>query len=335
MSSSGRDALGTLLEERRAKTTERIKELQDKLTIAKGFCTDEVCVYATGSFARGEASAFSDLDLFIVGEGTPEKPALDPLNEILIKADLIDVIRELKIPDFSGGGEYLTHHTVSELVKSLGTPEDDASNTFTARLLLLLESSPLVGEEAYRKIINNVVSAYWRDYADHKNDFIPAFLANDVLRMWRTFCVNYEARTETDPPIRKAKRKLKNYKLKHSRLLTCYSGLLYLLAVFSSNKTVSPTDAIDMVKMTPTKRLEWLRAQRQTAAAHESINKLIDKYEEFLRCTDDSEEHLVERFMDKEQGKALLASAYEFGNIVFEVLEKIGGGNRFHRLIVV
>jgi hypothetical protein len=55
---------------------------------------------------------------------------------------------------------------------------------------------------------------------------VPAFLANDILRIWRTFCVNYEARTETEPAEKKAKRKLKNYKLEHSRLLTCYSALL-------------------------------------------------------------------------------------------------------------
>jgi len=222
--------VGKVLDERRATTAERIRQLQQRLTVAEKLCGEKVCVYATGSFGRGEASRYSDLDVFIVGEGTPEEPALAPLDEILIKADLIEAIRDLKIPDFSGGGEYLTHHTVSEIVGSLGTPEDDASNTFTARLLLLLESSALLGKHAYAKITEKVISAYWRDYQDHKNDFAPAFLGNDILRMWRTFCVNYEARTQSDPPEKKAKRKLKNYKLKHSRLLTCYSALLYLLA---------------------------------------------------------------------------------------------------------
>jgi len=113
-------------------------------------------------------------------------------------------------------------------------------NTFTARLLLLLESSPLIGESVYQQITNDVIVAYWKDYEGHKSDFMP-IPANDILRMWRTFCVNYEARTQS-AQRRDGKRRLKNYKLKHSRLLTCYSALLYLLAVFSKNKTVSPTD---------------------------------------------------------------------------------------------
>jgi hypothetical protein len=62
-----------------------------------------------------------------------------------------------------------------------------------------------------------VVEAYWRDFLDHRQAFVPTFLTNDILRLWRTFCVNYEARTQTEPARKKAKRKLKNYKLKHRR----------------------------------------------------------------------------------------------------------------------
>lgn len=305
------------------------------MTDAENLCADKACVYATGSFARGEASQYSDLDVFIVGEGTDEKPALDPLDQILVKADLIEAIRALRIPDFSGGGEYLKHHTVSELIGSLGTPEDDASNTFTARLLLLLESSPLLGEQTYRRITNGVIAAYWRDYEDHKNDFMPAFLANDILRMWRTFCVNYEARTETDPPEKKARRKIKNYKLKHSRLLTCYSALLYLLAVFTRNKTVGPNDAVSMIALTPTERLEWLATEPHFAEAHPSITELLRAYEEFLSRTDESEGRLVERFMDKAQSSEFFKSASQLGNLVFEVLDKVGEKNLFRRLLVV
>jgi hypothetical protein len=131
------------------------------------------------------------------------------LEEILIKADLIEVTRELGIPEFSGDGRYLAAYSVHDFTKTLGTPEDDVTNTFTARLLLLLESRPLVEETVYREIIEEVTAAYWRDYEDHKSTFMPAFFANDVLRLWRTFCVNYEARTERVPEEEKAKGKLK------------------------------------------------------------------------------------------------------------------------------
>ncbi len=255
--------VAVLLDRRRQETKERFAKLRQGLLEAEQLCAGKACVYATGSFGRGEASQHSDLDLFIVGQTKDSKRLLGRLDEIRLKADLIELTRSLKIPDFSGDGEYLTYYTVQQIVDTLGMPEDDASNTFTARLLLVLESQPLLERSVYQDVIDEVLGAYWLDYEDHKNEFIPAFLTNDILRLWRTFCVNYEARTAREPEEKKAKRKIKNYKLKHSRLLTCYSGLLYLLGVFSIRKTVTPPDAAEMAALTPTERLEWLLSQCQ------------------------------------------------------------------------
>jgi len=327
--------MGEILERRRAETTERIESLRRELKDAEALCGERACVYVTGSFGRRETSPHSDLDLFIAGKSTLDKPELSRLDEILIKADLIEATRTLHIRDFSGDGEYLKHYTIKELVDALGTQEDDVENTFTARLLLLLESFPLIGESAYHQVTDEVIAAYWKDYEGHKSDFMPAFLANDVLRMWRTFCVNYEARTRREPDKEMAKRRLKNYKLKHSRLLTCSSALLYLLAVFSRNKTVSPADAKHMISLTPTARLEWMLLQPELGDAHSSLKKLIDGYEQFLSNTEAPESDLVVRFMDKRQRDEHLKSAYRFGDLVFDVLDTIGKRSLFHRLLVV
>jgi len=327
--------MGELLEQRRTQTADRIKLLQAEVSRAEQLCRGAACVYVTGSFGRREASTHSDLDLFIVGLGTHKDPALSRLNQILVKADLIDASKKLNLPEFSGDGEYLTHHTVAELLETLGKPEDDASNTFTARLLLLLESSPLIGEPEYNRIVDDVIASYWRDYERNKNEFVPAFLANDILRMWRTFCVNYEARTQSVPPQKKAKRSLKNYKLKHSRMLTCYSALLHLLALFSKNGTVSPTDAGLMIRLTPTQRLEWMIAQPELKEASTTLEKLIAAYERFLSNTDASEDDLVERFLDKNIKKLYWESSFEFGDLIFQAFSLIGNNNRFHRLLVV
>lgn len=330
------------LADRRSETATRITNLRDRLKAAEALAKGKACVYATGSFGRREASPFSDLDLFIVGKrdgkpgiGGKEGSLLKRLDEICIKADLIQVTRELNIPEFSGDGRYLIHYSVHEFTKALGTPEDDVTNTFTARLLLLLESCPLLEATVYREITEEVVAAYWRDYQDHKSDFMPAFLANDILRLWRTFCVNYEARTERVPDIEKAKGKLKNYKLKHSRLLTCYSALLYLLSVYGSEKTVSPSHAMVMISLTPTERLESLLARVDLAHAHGAISKLLDQYEIFLEATNAGEEELLGRFLDKDKSNSYISAAYKFGDLVFEALTAIGNGSRFHRLLVV
>jgi hypothetical protein len=327
--------MGDILEARRDETKTRFEQLQERLAVAEELSRDKACVYATGSFGRGEASKYSDLDLFIVGRGSIDHPELSNLDEICLKAELIEATRTLAIPEFSGDGEYLVHYTKQELIETLGEPHDDAINTFTARLLLLLESRPLLGEAIYREAINDVIARYWRDFADHKNEFIPAFLANDILRLWRTFCVNYEARTTTEPEEKRAKRKAKNYKLKHSRLLTCYSALLYLLAVYQSKQSVPPQDAVEMTQLTPTRRLEWLLGQDSCREAHDTIDKLLQQYRLFLDATNCSESDLVARFLDRAARKKYSESENTFGDLMFTALCRVGRGNRFHRVLMV
>ncbi|HLZ91684.1 MAG TPA: nucleotidyltransferase domain-containing protein [Candidatus Acidoferrum sp.] len=327
--------MGELLNRRRSEIDTRIQQLEKELQDAEKLATDKACVYMTGSFGRGEASNYSDLDVFIGGKDNEGQPLLTRLDEILLKAELIKATRRLGITDFSGDGEYLQHYSISQLVKTLGTPEDDAKNTFTARLLLLLESRSLLNAEVYERVIDEVIGAYWRDYEGRENEFVPAFLANDILRLWRTFCVNYEARTSREPARQKAKRKLKNYKLKHSRLLTCYSILVYLLAVFSEKTTVSPGDAVEMTRLTPTRRIEWVLGQGHCSRAHSKVRDLLASYEDFLTSTEAPEETLIERFLDREQAQREFKPANQLGNLMFDIVEIIGQRNRFHRLLVV
>lgn len=271
------------LESRRSFTTQRLNDLRSRLVEAEARAKDKACVYATGSFGRGEASTHSDLDLFIVGKDDDvgsdvernARSALRRLDEICVKANLIHATRELDFPEFSGDGEYLGHYALSDLIKALGKRQDDVTNTFTARLLLLLESCPLVGEAVYGEVVEEVISVYWRDYEDHRNDFVPAFLTNDILRLWRTFCVNYEAGTDREPPERKVKGKLKNFKLKHSRMLTCYSAILFLLSKHMLHSTVTPDDALEMTKRTPTMRLEQLLSEPRCHDAFGAIRRLL------------------------------------------------------------
>jgi predicted nucleotidyltransferase len=334
--------MGGVLDKRRQNSSDRLAEFQKKLDSAGKIIRDKACVYVTGSFGRGEAGDYSDLDLFIVGranevkvEGAPEERHLGRLDEICLKAELIEATRSSEIPEFSGDGEYLAHYTIGQLVRSTGKPEDDANNTFTARLLLLLESRPLLGKNIYSEAIDDVISKYWGDYEDHKNEFVPAFLGNDIIRLWRTFCVNYEARTKKDPPEKGAKRRLKNYKLKYSRLLTCYSALLYLLSVYGRNKTVTPDDIRNMVRLSPTERLEWLTREKDLADAHAKANELLALYEGFLDQTNVSENTLLKQLEDRATRKAYFSAADAFGDTMFDLIELLGKKSRLHRLLVV
>lgn len=243
--------MSTKIEERQHFSDLRFEQLRNELHDAPTICAEKACIYATGSFGRREASEYSDFDLFIVSLGANDQDRywLPNLDCILVKADLIRATKILMFPPFSKDGKFLRPHTVNNLIATAGTEEDDVTNTFTARLLLLLESQPLVGQDVHVKIIDEVIAKYWREFPTHMDHFMPAYLANDILRFWRTLCLNYEARTSEQTPEHRAKRKLANYKLKHSRMLTCFSALLFLLDVYVRSGTVTVSDAKKMVSL--------------------------------------------------------------------------------------
>lgn len=327
-----------LLEQRRADAAARLDMLRTKLSDAESLLGGNACLYVTGSFGRGEASPSSDLDVFLVGLSSTDDPPrrlFSHLSEIRIFARLIDAAEEAKFPDFSNDGEYLRHHSVHHLIKSLGRPDDDYANALTARLLLLLESKPLLGKTVWEHAIREVIAEYWRDFKGNETNFRPSFLANDILRLWRTFCVNYEARTSTVPDAKRFKRRAKNYKLKHSRLLTCYSALLHLMAQHSEKGTVTPDDAFAMVGMTPTERIENLLSRDAHQKAHSALRELLDQYEAFLAESSIPEQELVERLKDADAKKRLFALADKFGVAVFNAIDQLGQRSAFHRLIAV
>lgn len=340
----------TVIDERREFTVLRLQEFKGALTDnAEKVTENTACVYVTGSGGRGEMSSHSDLDVFIVSdivvsdiESSSEdaaqaaKPKLSNLDAILLKAELIRAIRTpgLKFPDFSKDGKFLEGHTVHDLCLNLGKPEDDHANTFTARLLLLLESKPILGVDTYRRVIDKVIDSYWRDYDEHQSDFRPVFLINDIIRMWKTLCINYEAFTEKKPDEKRAKRKLSNYKLKHSRALTCYSAVVYLMQVFSEQHTVSRTDVQALTGLSPTERLQWVTG-RPCFAHGDAISRLLEVYGEFLRKTDHSEAELIKIFMDQARTKELVGDDSRMANTIVELLQKMGAENELYRYLIV
>ena len=261
--------------------------------------------------------------------------SLSRLDEILLQADLITGTEGLKLPPFDGDGKFLAFHTIDGLIEELISQTDDYRNTLTARLLLLLESRPLIGSDMYADAIDAVVGAYWQDYPDHSQDFVPAFLTNDIQRLWRTLCVNYECRRRRDRSDDQAEAiaKKKNFSLKHSRLLTCYSAILFLLHRFSENGTVTPDDAIQTAKLSPTMRLEQIRQETSSPTVTPQVDDVMDRYRRFLEQSQD--ETLVDQFKDREKALQLRAQGEEFGKAVSELISVVGNNSRFHRLLIV
>lgn len=325
---------------RRSSTQSKIEALRGRLNEASSLIEGKACVFATGSYGRLEAGPESDLDLCIIGLETDDaksgqrKRSLSNLNAISIKSDFIRALKNENIKELDGDGRYFSHYTVDSLAKGLGNDDDDYRNFLTTRLLVLLEGRPLIGESAREAIIGDLLAAYWRDYENHRDDFIPAFLGNDILRLWRTFCVNYEARTNRHSNEQKEKGKIKNYKLKHSRLLTCFSALIYMLYIFGDKKTMTVADAQKMTALTPTQRIEAVRDASSSVPIRTVSDKILSLYEWFLQSTS-NEKDLGVKLMSSSEKAAYSDNTFDFGNNIFEMMKIVGNESRLHRLLVV
>lgn len=314
----------------------QLNELKKRLAGLEGLLKDEpLCIYATGSYGRLEAWAESDIDVFFLHEGHPETP-FSRLNLIKVSAQLIEATEAMDFPPFSGDGRYLDVHYLELMRQVLGSPEDDSLNAFTARMLLLLESRPVLGAPRYDEFLKTVVSFYFRDFHDHVDHFVPTFLNNDILRFWRTLTLNYEHdrfKIENlslpQQPAAKAKSALKNYKLKVSRLSTCFSMVVHLA---SEEPPVTPERVLELCAQTPRERFEALAGRG--GEVEKCVTQLLETYDSFLSTVQRPDDELLEAFGDPDTRKQRLGEAMQFGKLIYALLTQVTPPERMRTLVV-
>jgi hypothetical protein len=121
-------------------------------------------------------------------------------------AKIIEIADGMGFPKFSNDCEYLDLLRTEDIPSNLGGRIDDHANYFTARMLFLLESRCLYGEEMFNTITANVVASYFTDFPDHRKTFQPIFLMNDICRYWKTMLLNYEHKRHSAGPDAHAKK---------------------------------------------------------------------------------------------------------------------------------
>lgn len=310
----------------------RLEKFQERVanSLKKEFRNDElksICIYVTGSFGRGESSKYSDIDLFMVdtiGKANNSNQ-LSKLNQIILMADIIKICKSHHdFPNFIVDDRWLHLHLLSKLSKDLGSLRDDAENYFTARLLLILESKSVYNDYAYHHAVKNILEEqYFRDYAKYAENFYPIILANDIVRFWKTLCLNYEyERNEADvlnpqDPRVRAELKLKSNKLKFLRLMTCYSMLCTLLV----NKCTLD-NVIEAVKRTPVERLYYIVEQDKMAKP--IIEKMLDQYFWYLRTLGEDKEVGLKWLSDPVNQKIAEQNAQSFGLDYYNLLTTVG-----------
>ncbi|MBS4014798.1 MAG: nucleotidyltransferase domain-containing protein, partial [Bacteroidetes bacterium] len=289
-------------------------------------------IYGVGSYARGEASIHSDLDLFFVCREDKKNFKRPNETKYLLFGKLIEMVKNKGYPEFSNDCQFLELLHTPDILEHLGGPADDQMNYFTARMLLLLESTCIYGDVEYEAIKKDMIHSYFQDFPRHENDFLPIFLLNDICRYWKTLLLNYENRrrelrlkydknAESSPEIREGfereriKNKVRNFKLKHSRLMTCFASIA-ILACCSG--TVTEDYVIEVTNLTPRKRLQEVIDRIPTL--RESGQKLLSGYSWFLEKTALETNVLEALFINEKTQSEMDRKATEFGEAMFDLL---------------
>lgn len=276
------------------------KEL-DKLTklVASTKPPANTAVVAFGSIARKEWTAKSDVDWTFIVDGPSDS------QHFLVMDKIRNVLKD-KQP-----GPTQTFATLTSshpLVHQIGGI-DDTNQNLTRRLLLLLESVPLAGSTTHERLIRAIFERYilFDPPVVPSHEFrLPRFLLNDVVRLWRTFAVDYATKKWERSNQGWA---LRNIKLRMSRKLLFSKGLLICFACdkrFSGERDRQDLEDInldllnycfDLSRVPP---IHFLASVLNQLASKPLAIKILRAYDQFLNLLNDERrrEHLEQLSFD-------------------------------------
>lgn len=302
-----------------------VTSIQNKANQTLSAEWDNVAIFAAGSLGRFEAGRESDLDVFVLAKNRDQSRAnnspISHLDEIRLFSKLIEINAALELPEFSGDGRYLKAHSLERIISSTGDAHDDIENLFTTRMLLLLESQAIWNSDLRRIAIKEVLGNYFKD-GKGKADFRPLFLLNDILRYWRTLCLNYERDRVTSSKWWKT-----NLNLKFSRKLTIFSTVLLIV----TEEAQSIEDFIRIADLVPLERLALAFDRLDDLSLIDRFGTFLDDYESFLAAKSFGEVSNP----TKAQKDEFKLKAESFGNLIYDAImsEKIDARLRRFALI--
>jgi predicted nucleotidyltransferase len=256
--------------------------------------SDDANIVVFGSLARNEYTDGSDIDWTLLLDGKAKSNYLSIKNQInkIIKAI------ENKPPGQEGtfGNISISH----DIIYKIGGGDDTNKNT-TQRILLLLESTSIGNGNARTRTINEVLNRYIGDdwAIRNKIDTMPRFLLNDIVRFWRTLCVDFAYKRKERDGKGWA---IRTIKLRLSRKLIYVSGLIACYSCMTNDELIERISAVNQrsdrkqmiidyitsqIKMTPLDIFS--SAVLNNKVLYESAKKVIDSYDEFIGLLSDKD----------------------------------------------
>lgn len=142
-------------------------------------------------------------------------------------------------------------------------------------------------------------------------------------------------RKQEEPTCRRTRKedsakKIKNLKLKFSRMLTCYGSICYIV---SNNGNVDSVDILKMSQLSPMERLK--HSAKDISELSKNIANVEKEYDWFLELTNVSEEELNLKFSNKSLRKKAFDRAGVFGDNIFVITKAVAEDSDFLRYLLV
>lgn len=234
----------------------------------KKYSESGVCLAITGSLGRQEATIESDFDAYIICENkTIDRSTC---NELWAEAA---GIANLKKPSNKGsfGSEKISF--IDEILVDVGG-NNDTNIKISQRILIILESKFCGSLATSDKLVDSIIKRYISD--EITNHQIGMFLLNDIIRFYRTMCVDFEYKTiEDSKPWA-----IRNVKLVFSRKLIYFAGLLMCAEMAQASAEQKRTICKSLMKMSPTERIRFILGSEAL--------KPLKIYDEFLQKIGDA-----------------------------------------------
>ena len=153
--------------------------------------------------------------------------------------------------------------------------QDDTNETLTRRMLLLLEGEWVFNEPVFHDVRNRLLQRYLHD--EPGEDKICMFLLNDIIRYWRTICIDVEHKTYDGNKARE----IRLVKLRFSRMLLYASGVFAIGEGHGLSIGDKAESLHDLFGRYPIDRI--------ASVVGEGVTPVLERYAGFLRALDTPE----------------------------------------------
>ena len=296
------------------RTKQRSEEgLQRMREIAASLIRDDdrFVVGVNGSYARREVTSGSDVDLFVLFR----KDAITEAGRLqgTFRAKLSEARFEMP----ASGGVFEEPLAIGALTQTIGG-QDDSNVSITRRMLLLLEGEWIFGKRTFDEARNRLLAQYVPETI--RSEQIAMFLLNDIIRYWRTICVDLEHKVLMGGKPRA----IRLIKLRFSRMLLFVAGVLAVGETFDIERDEKLQRLNELLALPTFERVDRI--------AGEKAAPLLGIYSEFLDALDDAgvRQALSQQSPageDSPEFEKLRARAQEFRDLLLVMLRDHFGSN--------